>query len=104
MTVFITFFKIFPNFDLEYGLNLSEIENKLKKLIRFSEPDNKKKTLFIWPEGVFSGYSYKEISEMLSISIDTSKWHVKDARKRLKSIVGNSSICAGFLIIIFLNL
>ena len=52
---------ISPNFDLEYGLNLSEIENKLKKLIRFSEPDNKKKTLFIWPEGVFSGYSYSEI-------------------------------------------
>ena len=52
---------ISPNFDLEYGLNLSEIKNKLKKLIRFSEPDNKKKTLFIWPEGVFSGYNYSEI-------------------------------------------
>ena len=50
------------------------------------------------------GYSYKEISEMLSISIDTSKWHVKDARKRLKSIIGNSSLHAGFLLIIFLNL
>ena len=51
----------FPNFDLKYGLSLDEIEKRLKKLIRFSDPDKSKKTLFIWPEGVFSGYSYKEI-------------------------------------------
>ena len=50
-----------PNFDLEYGLSLKKIENRFKKLIKYSEPDKEKKTLFIWPEGVFSGYSYKEI-------------------------------------------
>ena len=52
---------ISPNFELEYDLSINQIENKLKKLIRYSEPDGDKKTLFIWPEGVFSGYSYKEI-------------------------------------------
>ncbi len=54
---------ISPNFDLKYNSSISEIENKLKKLIRFSDPDPKKKTLFIWPEGIFTGYNYKEISQ-----------------------------------------
>ena len=51
-----------PNFSLEYGLSLDQIEDRLKKLIRYSEPEDNKKTLFIWPEGVFSGYSYNEIT------------------------------------------
>jgi len=50
-----------PNFKLEYGLNLQDIDRKLKRLIKYSEPNNKQKTLFIWPEGSFSGYSYNEI-------------------------------------------
>ena len=52
---------ISPNFDLKYGLSIDETKNRLKKLIRYSEPASNKKTLFIWPEGVFSGYSYREI-------------------------------------------
>jgi apolipoprotein N-acyltransferase len=52
---------ISPNFKLKYGLSVTQIENKLKKIIRYSEPNADKKTLFIWPEGVFSGYSYSEI-------------------------------------------
>ena len=52
---------ISPNFKLEYGLNNTEIEERLKKLIRYSEPVKGRKTLFIWPEGVFSGYSFDEI-------------------------------------------
>jgi len=52
---------ISPNFDLEYGLSEEEIEERLKKIIRYSEPSKEKKTLFVWPEGVFSGYSYNEI-------------------------------------------
>ena len=52
---------ISPNFELEYGLSMDQIKKKLKKVIRYSNPDNTKKTLFIWPEGVFSGYNYNEI-------------------------------------------
>ena len=33
------------------------------------------------------GYSHKEIAEKLSISIGTSKWHVSEARKRLKELL-----------------
>ena len=52
---------ISPNFDLKYGLNSQEIEERFEKLIRYSDPEKNKKTLFIWPEGVFSGYSYDQI-------------------------------------------
>ena len=50
-----------PNFDLEYGLTEKDVEQRLRKLIRYSDPVKGKKTLFVWPEGVFSGYSYNEI-------------------------------------------
>ena len=52
---------ISPNFDLEYGLQTEDIERRLEKLVRYSQPDKNLKTLFVWPEGVFSGYSYNEI-------------------------------------------
>ena len=52
---------ISPNFKLEYRLSINQIEKKLIKLIKYSEVDSTKKTLFIWPEGVFSGYSYSEL-------------------------------------------
>ena len=52
---------ISPNFELEYDLSIIQIEKNLKKMIKYSEPDINKQTLFIWPEGVFSGYSYNEI-------------------------------------------
>ena len=51
-----------PNFDLEFNLNFKQIEKRLEKLIRYSEPDKNFKTLFIWPEGVFSGYTYNELT------------------------------------------
>ncbi len=54
---------ISPNFELKYNVSLEEIENRLKDLIKYSEPNDKKATLFIWPEGVFTGYSFDEISE-----------------------------------------
>ena len=58
---------ISPNFDLEYGLEYKDIENRLKKLIKYSDPINNTKTIFIWPEGVFSGYSYNEILTLKNI-------------------------------------
>ena len=39
-----------PNFDLKYNLKDEDIENRLKKLIRFSEPKNDSKILYVWPE------------------------------------------------------
>ena len=52
---------ISPDFKLKYDLSMDEIKKRLDSLIRYSEPNKKVKTLFIWPEGVFSGYSFDEI-------------------------------------------
>jgi len=32
------------------------------------------------------GYAHKDIAEMLDISIETSKWHIKSARRQLRKI------------------
>ena len=73
----ITYVKVIsPNFDLKYGLSKKEIEKRLINLIRYSEPDKIKKTLFIWPEGVFSGYSFEEIKIFKNMIMDNfSKNH-----------------------------
>lgn len=34
---------------------------------------------------VFNGYSHKEIAELLEIAESTSRWHVAEARKNLRS-------------------
>ena len=56
-----------PNFNLEYGLSTNEIEDRLKKLVKYSEPNKNMKTLFIWPEGPLSGYSYEEVLQFKEI-------------------------------------
>ncbi|MBD1150213.1 apolipoprotein N-acyltransferase [Pelagibacterales bacterium SAG-MED29] len=61
---------ISPNFELKYNLSIDEVENKLKKLVRYSDPDQKKATLFIWPEGIFTGFNYNEISQFSNIIRD----------------------------------
>jgi RNA polymerase sigma-70 factor (ECF subfamily) len=33
------------------------------------------------------GFSHKEITEELGIAVETSKWHMKEARKRLKALL-----------------
>ena len=37
-------------------MNLTDFKNEKEvalKLIKYSEPEKKKKTIFVWPEGVF---------------------------------------------------
>ncbi len=58
-----------PNFKLKYGLNDDEISERLKKLVRYSEPQKNLKTLFVWPEGVFSGYNFQEIQSLKNMFI-----------------------------------
>ena len=52
---------ISPSFKLEYGLSDKAIRKRVTQLIKYSEPENDSSTLYIWPEGVFSGYNFKEI-------------------------------------------
>ena len=54
---------ISPNFNLKYNLTNENLQHQLDKLIRYSEPSVNKKTVFIWPEGVFTGYSFIDIKK-----------------------------------------
>ena len=52
-----------PNFELKYNLNDKEILERIKKLIKYSDVEKDKKTLFIWPEGALSGKYFFEIEK-----------------------------------------
>ena len=51
-----------PNISLEEYNTQSEF-SALKKLIRISDPDKSKKTLFIWPEGIFYESNLQDIKQ-----------------------------------------
>jgi len=59
-----------PNFDLKYNLSESDVEQAIKKLVKYSEPKSEKETIFVWPEGVFTGYSFKEILKFKDIFLE----------------------------------
>ena len=52
---------ISPSFDLKYNLSDNDLVKNISNLIRYSNPDKNKKTLFVWPEGIFTGYNFDEI-------------------------------------------
>ena len=54
---------ISPSFDLKYNLSDSELRENISNLIKYSDPDKNKKTLFVWPEGVFPGFNFDQIKE-----------------------------------------
>jgi len=54
---------ISPNFDLKYNLSNTNLGENISNLIRYSEPEKNKKTLFVWPEGVFTGFDFDQIKK-----------------------------------------
>ncbi|OUW73844.1 MAG: apolipoprotein N-acyltransferase [Pelagibacteraceae bacterium TMED216] len=58
---FVNFKVVSPNFNIKNNANLENLENNLEKLIRYSEPDEKKETFFIWPESITSGAYYSDL-------------------------------------------
>ena len=59
-----------PNFELKYYTTKEEVEQKIGKLIKFSDPNKNYKTLFVWPEGVFAGYNFNDIYEFKNLIQD----------------------------------
>ena len=45
---------------MKYNLGLDEVDKRLNRLIKLSDPDFNKKTIFIWPEGVLSGKFFSD--------------------------------------------
>ena len=65
------------NNELNYSPSISDVEKTLENLIRFSDPKKERKTLFIWPEGTFGGYSFADVQQFKRIfSRAFSKNHV----------------------------
>ena len=58
-----------PNFSLKEYANNSE-EFQIKRLIKISDPEKDKKTLFIWPEGIFYNSYLDDIKEYKNLFID----------------------------------
>ena len=54
---------ISPSFDLKYNLSNSDLKENILNLIKYSEPEQNKQTLFVWPEGIFTGFNFKQIKE-----------------------------------------
>ena len=58
---------ISPSFDLKYNLSNNDLSKNISKLIKYSAPDKNKKTIFIWPEGVFTGFNFEQIKQYKSL-------------------------------------
>jgi apolipoprotein N-acyltransferase len=54
---------ISPSLDLKYNLSNADLSKNISKLIKYSDPDKNKKTLFVWPEGVFTGFNLDQIRQ-----------------------------------------
>ena len=54
---------ISPSFDLKYNLSNNDLTSNISKLIKYSEPETNKKTLFVWPEGAFTGFDFEQIKQ-----------------------------------------
>ena len=54
---------ISPSFDLKYNLSNIDLGKNISNLIKYSEPEKNKKTLFVWPEGIFTGFDFEQIRE-----------------------------------------
>ncbi len=54
---------ISPDLDLKYNLDNKDVHEIIDNLIKYSEPDKDKKTIFVWPEGIFAGLYLNDISD-----------------------------------------
>lgn len=73
-------------FEKSYTINEYELEINAEELndMLFLLP---KATNVVFNLFAIDGFSHKEISEKLGITTNTSKWHVKEARKKLKTLL-----------------
>ena len=65
--------------DADKKFDAAELEEMITRL-----PDMSRK---VFNMHVIDGFSHKEVSDELGISVGTSKWHVANARKMLKEMI-----------------
>ena len=81
-------------FEKNFTINEYELEINAEELndMLFLLP---KATNVVFNLFAIDGFSHKEISEKLGITTNTSKWHVKEARKKLKTLLLKKQILVG---------
>lgn len=74
------------NYNEDFELNIieSDIEEEVVLSVLNQLPKATKNVFCLY---AIDGYNHKEITELLNITHETSKWHVKEARKKLKELL-----------------
>lgn len=70
--------------EVDYDIEAEFLNDMLKEL--------PKGTRTVFNLFAIDGYSHKEIAEELGITAETSKWHVKEARKKLKLLLSQNLV------------
>ena len=52
---------------MRYLQSDNEIKKAIEKVVRYSNPDPNKKTIFIWPEGTFAGIYFEDLKKFSNI-------------------------------------
>ena len=58
---------ISPNFEMRYIKSDDEIKNAIQKVIKYSDPEFKKETIFVWPEGIFAGVYFEDLKRFKNL-------------------------------------
>ncbi len=58
---------ISPNFNMRYIHSDEEIKKTINQIIRYSDPDPNKETIFLWPEGIFAGVYLEDLKKFSNI-------------------------------------
>ncbi len=73
----VNFKVISPNFDMRYIHSEEEIKDTIEKIARYSDPEPNKKTVFVWPEGIFAGVYLEDLKKFSNFfSKNFSKNHL----------------------------
>ena len=52
---------------MRYIKSDDEIKNAIQKVIRYSDPEIKKETIFVWPEGIFAGVYFEDLKKFKNL-------------------------------------
>ncbi len=75
-----------PSEEVNHLAEETDLDHLLAVINRLSPMDKQVFNLF-----AIDGYGHKEIANMLNISEGTSKWHVHEARKKIKEALMKES-------------
>lgn len=79
---------ILEDYDAPISSSIDESENLEEILLLINKLP--KATSNVFKLYAIEGYKHREISELLGISPNTSKWHLAEARKQLKQLIMQS--------------